>query len=281
MKKMTLEVQSWLRSLRNGVFIIIIPLLIVIVLRVFFFEIYKISSSSMEPTLLPGDIILASKMSYGARLLNPLIFFRQKKMEFVRTKGWCDIKKGDVFIFNWPQYYTFKDSIPNIYGICIVKRCYELPGNIVVIKNIELKNVRMKNEAFMEQKPDLFPHDSTSSWTLDNYGPLYVPAKGQSVILTKKEVSHYIDILRYENPQSEIKDSILFINYLPVSNYTFQHNYYFMLGDSFYNSEDSRYWGFVPDANIIGKAVVILFSLDPNEYGLKKIRYSRFFRLIH
>jgi signal peptidase I len=100
---------------------------------------------------------------------------------------------------------------------------------------------------------------------------LYVPAKGQVTELTKRNVSWYRNILRYENPNCEIRDSSLIINGESVIRYTFQRNYYFMLGDNFYNSFDSRYWGFVPDANVIGKAVVILFSMDPDENGLNKI----------
>ncbi|MCX6327676.1 MAG: signal peptidase I [Bacteroidia bacterium] len=306
------KVQSWSRSLRNGVLTILIPLLIAIILRVFFIEMYKIPSSSMEPALLPGDFILVSKMSYGARLLKPVKFFKQKKIEYVRTKGWSSIKKGDIFVFNMPMYNKLSDSSSNIYGACLVKRCYGLPGDTVLINNDarsandsaaqmtaqpndfnnegislmkELRNERINNEVIndagmngMQRKYSFFPRDSSLRWSLDNYGPLYVPAKGQIMELTKRNVSWYRNILRYENPNSHIKDRSLMIDSKTVLQYTFQHNYYFMLGDNFYNSRDSRYWGFVPDNNVIGKVAMILFSIDPNGSGFKKFRLSRFLK---
>lgn len=231
----------------------------------------------MEPELLPGDIILVSKMSYGARLLNPVKFFKHKQIEYVRTKGWGPIKKGDIFVFNWPRYNISYNSGLSIYGGFVVKRCYGLPGDSVLIKNIRINNERI---ADIQQIDNLFPHDSLLDWSLNNYGPLYVPAKGRSMKLTKRNVCWYKDILLYENPNSYIKDSSLIEDDNPVLQYTFQHNYYFMLGDNFYNSEDSRYWGFVPDGNVISKVAVVLFSIDPNGYGLNKFRWSRVLKII-
>lgn len=242
----------------------------------------------MEPALLSGDIILVCKMSYGARLLKPVKFFKQKKIEYVRTKGWSSIKKGDTFVFNIPRYNKYPDSSATIYGTCLVKRCYALPGDCVLINNErislmnELKNERIKNVGIndagmvgIQRRYNLFPHDSSLDWSLDNYGPLYVPAKGDVMELTKRNVFWYKDILRYENPYVRIKDSTLLIDGKTVLQYTFQHNYYFMLGDNFYNSNDSRYWGFVPEQFIIGKAVLILFSKGEDGF-----RWKRLFKII-
>jgi len=232
----------------------------------------------MEPALLPGDIILVSKMSYGARLLNPIKFFLKKKVEYVRTIGWNHIKKGDEFVFNHPDYNSFSDSFPNIYGTCLVKRCFALPGDSVIIKNGEIINGKTFEGRMVEakHKKKVFPYDSTLNWSVGDYGPLYVPAKGHTMNLTKHTVFWYKDILRYENPNSRIKDSPLVIDDKTILHYTFKHNYYFMLGDNFYNSNDSRYWGFVPDENIVGKAVIILFS-----YGEEGFRWNRILKIIH
>lgn len=242
----------------------------------------------MEPAMLPGDIILVSKMTYGVRLLNPVIYFKQKKIEYFRTRGWSSIKKGDTFVFNWPEFKKSTDSSTDIYGDCLVKRCYTLPEDTVIIKNERIINEKNNygGEIYepgmgdIQRKHNLFPRDSSLRWSLDKYGPLYVPGRGQTINLTKQIVYWYKDILLYENPNARIKDSTLVIDGKTVLKYTFQHNYYFMLGDNFYNSYDSRYWGFLPDANVIGKAIVVLFSIDPYENGLKKIRWRRFFKLI-
>jgi signal peptidase I len=270
-----------IKSILNWVSIIFLFLTIAIIMRVFFFEIYLIPSSSMEPTLLPGDIIIVSKMSYGARVLKPVKFFRQKIIEYIRTKGWSSVKKGDIFVFNWPNYNATFDSTITYYGDPVVKRCYGLPGDSVRIKNEgikELRNEGIKNEEIKEL--NLFPHDSALGWSLNNYGPMYVPAKGATIELTKRNVSWYKDILLYENKGSSLSDSSLKINSKVVTQYTFKHDYYFMLGDNFYGSEDSRFWGFVPDGNVIGKTGLVLFSLDPNENGVKKIRWKRIMKIL-
>jgi signal peptidase I len=279
---MTPKLKSLLKSLRNGVMTLMVPLLIAIILRVFFIEIYKIPSSSMEPTLQPGDIILVSKMSYGARVLKPVKFFKQNKIEYVRMKGWSKVKKGDVFVFNIPRYNKYLDSTLTIYGACLVKRCYGMPGDTILIKNEGIKESRIRNEEMRSDQPDdrLFPRDTTLNWSLNNYGPLYVPARGKQMDMTKRNVTWYKKFIRYESQYNQVNDSVLLVSGEPVFQYTFQHDYYFMLGDNFYNSNDSRYWGFVPDDNIIGKAVMILFSIDPDENGIKKFCWSRFLKKI-
>jgi len=282
-KQMTCAAQ--IKSILNGVLIIFASLFIGIVLRVFVFEIYMIPTSSMEPALLPGDIIIVSNMSYGARVLKPVKFFKQKKAEYIRTSGWSSVKKGDIFVFNWPNYNASFDSTKTYYGDPVVKRCYALPGDSVKIKNEKikgLKNVGM-NEAGADFQIDLnlFPYDSTLSWSVDNYGPLYVPAKGELIELTKRNVSWYKDILRFENPGDRILDRCLISNDgKRLLQYSFKHNYYFMLGDNFYGSEDSRFWGFVPEGNVIGKTGFVLFSLDPLTTGFKKIRWNRIMKIL-
>lgn len=265
------------KSLRKGTLTLIIFLLIAFLIRVFLIEFYEISSSSMEPTLMQGDIILVCKMSYGARLFNPFTFFTQKKIKYVRTKGWSLLKKGDIFTFNMPLYNNYIDSTANIYGDCVIKRTLGLPGNTVLIK---YEKSKIEGDDNIKEGKTLFPHDNSLAWSLNNYGPLHVPAKGEKMELTKRTVIWYKDILLYENPTGYIKDSLLFIDNKAFLLYTFQHNYYFMLGDNFFNSQDSRYWGFLPDGNIIGKAIIVLFSINQNQHGLKKIRSKRFMKLI-
>jgi signal peptidase I len=229
----------------------------------------------MEPTLFPGDIIMVSKMSYGTRVIKFGEFLKKKESKYFRTKGWTSIKKGDVFVFNWPNYEKFNENGYGIYGDYVIKRCFGLPGDCITIRNKEEDKTRRLYTKYQDRYT-LFPNDSALKWTLDNYGPLYIPAKGDQIILSKKNVMWYKDILQYENPSYHIKDSCLINREAKnILSYIFKHNYYFMLGDNFYNSEDSRYWGLVPEDNIIGKAVVVLFSLDLQKDGFKKIRMNR------
>jgi signal peptidase I len=79
----------------------------------------------------------------------------------------------------------------------------------------------------------------------------------------------------------KVQEDQLFINDKVVTSYTFKQNYYFMMGDNRHNSLDSRFWGFVPEDHIVGKAFVIWLSVDPDAGFLEKIRWNRLFRLIH
>ncbi|NJO68334.1 MAG: signal peptidase I [Bacteroidetes bacterium] len=266
--------KTWWPTLKGLSYFVFIALL-ALAIRIFLIEFYKIPSSSMEPTLVPGDFIIVSKMSYGARILKIKKFLKKNRIEYIRTWGWGSIKKGDVFVFNWPSYYTLNDSFPNIYGDYIIKRCYGLPGDTVTIKN-----EGMKNYYIAEGRSDLFPHDSTLKWTLDCYGPLLVPGKGIRLELTPITAKHYKDVLLYEGYKTEIRGDSVFINGQYASTFIFKNNYYFMKGDNFYGSLDSRYWGFVPEGNIVGKAKLIAFSLNPSIPGIKKIVWKRFVNLI-
>lgn len=271
--------------LRNLILSVLVPLLIAILLRVFFIEIYKIPSSSMEPALFHGDIILVCKMSYGTRLLKVKKYLQKKVIDYTRLPGWNRIENGDIFVFNWPQYNTYTDSLPNIYGGVVVKRCYGMPGDSVRIKKERFKvsgdegimsSVNMKGNS----GDILFPHDTTLNWSVDDYGPLYVPACGESIELTAVNRKCYKDILLFENHKDHYTGSLIKPQAGSLTQYTFRNNYYFMLGDNFYNSQDSRYWGFVPESNIIGKTVMVICSFDPYQSGLEKIKWNRFFRMV-
>ena len=127
---------------------------------------------------------------------------------------------------------------------------------------------------------NVFPIEYTH-WTRDNYGPVYIPRKGATVTLTEENLPLYrriIDI--YENNDLEVRDHVIYINGKAAKSYTFQMNYYWMMGDNRHNSEDSRFWGFVPEDHIIGKPLFVWLSLDKDQSGFKAIRWSRFFKWV-
>ncbi|SMB97654.1 signal peptidase I [Hymenobacter roseosalivarius DSM 11622] len=133
--------------------------------------------------------------------------------------------------------------------------------------------------------PD-YPHSSPTAafpWNRDNYGPLQIPKKGQTVALTPQNTAIYQKIImRYErNEGVTYANGVLQQNGKPITSYTFKQNYYFMMGDNRHNSLDSRYWGFVPEDHIVGKAVLIWLSVDPYADFFSKIRWSRLFNVIH
>jgi signal peptidase I len=126
--------------------------------------------------------------------------------------------------------------------------------------------------------PTVFPQDSAHfKWDADHYGPIYIPKKGATVHLDMSDIALYKRIIDvYEHNKLSIRDSVIYINGAPASQYTFKMNYYWMMGDNRDNSLDSRFWGFVPEDHIVGKAWFIWMSYD--EHG---IRWSRLFNGIH
>jgi signal peptidase I len=124
----------------------------------------------------------------------------------------------------------------------------------------------------------IYPNDASFSWTEDNFGPLYIPKEGATVDLTqeKNRILYKRIITVYEGHSMEVKDDGVYIDGSKTDNYTFEMNYYWMMGDNRHESADSRFWGFVPEDHVVGKAVFIWFSKDP-EGG---IRWNRIFRSI-
>ncbi|QCR22053.1 signal peptidase I [Pontibacter sp. SGAir0037] len=146
-----------------------------------------------------------------------------------------------------------------------------------------IKDVTLLKAEPGEEEPSVFPNvPSKYNWNRDNYGPIYIPKKGATVAITPESLPFYEKaILVYEhNENAEVRDGKLFINSQEVNEYTFKQNYYFMMGDNRHNSLDSRYWGYVPEDHIVGKAVMIWMSTDENGSFLNKIRWSRLFNTI-
>ena len=120
-------------------------------------------------------------------------------------------------------------------------------------------------------------------WQLDNYGPLPVPKKGQTITLTPANAAIYYKIIsQYEHNKNITwgPQGVILQDGKPLTSYTIQQNYYFMMGDNRHNSEDSRFWGFVPEDHVVGKAVFVWLSLDPHADWLHKVRWNRMFQPI-
>lgn len=121
-----------------------------------------------------------------------------------------------------------------------------------------------------------------SSWAADNFGPLWIPKKGETIVINDSTLAYYGATIRMYDHNKDVKfeGGKLIIDGKEVTEYTFKQNYYFMMGDNRHNSLDSRFWGFVPEDHIVGKAFFIWLSIDKNADLLHKIRWRRFFNLI-
>ncbi len=148
--------------------------------------------------------------------------------------------------------------------------------------------IERKISAKDEKDLSIFPNNGKVSWNRDQFGPIYIPKKGASVKMNAESFSLYRRIIEvYEGSefgieqQLSIKGEQVFLNQEPIDNYTFKQDYYFMMGDNRHNSEDSRFWGYVPMSHVVGKPVFIWLSLDQNASGITdKLRFDRMFTTV-
>ena len=139
-----------------------------------------------------------------------------------------------------------------------------------------VQDIRLNEDA---PTGDLYPLNARTHWTRDNYGPVWIPAKGKSVKLDISNIAIYERPIRtYEGNDLKVTaDGKIIINGKQQDSYTFKMDYYWMMGDNRHNSADSRYWGFVPEDHIVGKPLLIWWSSDPDRGGFSGIRWHRIF----
>lgn len=142
---------------------------------------------------------------------------------------------------------------------------------------VDVKQVILGQEYGKTVGEICFPHDTANfNWTKDNFGPLTIPKKGATVNLTLNNIALYSRLIQtYEKHDLQIRDGAIFIDGKAATSYTFGMNYYWMMGDNRHNSLDSRFWGYVPEDHVVGKAWFIWMSYDKNG-----IRWKRLFRSV-
>ena len=177
---------------------------------------------------------------------------------------------------------TFNDTIPdNDQSGYVV---YTTAAIAEKLKSYDfIKSVQMINMPAGSRDYGIYPSAATS-WNKDNYGPLVLPKKGATIEINKQNIELYGEVISFYEGNKNVEitgDSLVSIDGKPVTQYTFQQDYFFMMGDNRHNSADSRYWGFVPKDHIVGKAVFVWMSIDPNPSSLfNKIRWDRVFRVV-
>jgi len=147
-----------------------------------------------------------------------------------------------------------------------------------------ISSVKKATKNQSEAEMNIFPNASLFPWNGDFFGPLTVPKEGMTIDINEESLATYAKVIRlfdHNDPESVVIDNNqLTINGQVVTQYTFNQDYYFMMGDNRHNSLDSRYWGFVPADHVVGKGFFIWMSLDPDEGMFSKIRWRRLFSLI-
>ena len=261
-----------------------VPLLYVLWLtaRMLLFDYFTIPTGSMKPTILPGDKVVVNKLIMGARIYTDLHFSRKgQELNSFRLKGLRRLRHGDIVVFNFPLHdEKISFRINHVY----CKRIAGLPGDSVSARNgytynnncdtllgCEMMQQKLAHRSDSVLKKfgvfDVAPKKTYFGWTIKNWGPLYVPRKGDVIRITPFEAVLYKRILEWETGKQITYDrekGKVYANGREINKHTFKHDYYHVLGDHAPDSYDSRYWGFVPEEYIVG-VVALVHKSSKNE----------------
>lgn len=230
-------------------------------IRIFVCDRFIVKGQSMEPTFHSGQPIYVNKLLMGGRIYTKFNFDDDRDLHCFRMPGFRRLRPGDVAVYNY-QFGQGGRKIAFKINYVYAKRCIGCPADTISIvdchyinSSVDNVGIPLFNEAALRAIHDslLLPSNCLKSgsfagerenWTIKDFGPVVVPAKGMSIRLDSVSRSHYSIVLEYETgcPADEI----------PGEEYTFREDYYFFAGDNVANSKDSRYDGFVPEKYIIG-----------------------------
>lgn len=306
------EKKSNFREYSESLFV---ALAIAIVIRALVIYPFRIPTGSMENSLLVGDFLLANKFVYGIRTPDWIGIPYTKigfSIPFIRTPGFRKPQRGDVVIFKYPR-----DESLNY-----IKRCVAVSGDTVEVRNKKLfingerfpdppKSKYIDHRTYPESYREytIFPPEAGNR---DNYGPVRVPSAGDTLRFTDSNKHLWFEQLQialYEGHKITLSHGgeetrltadnqnrwITAIDTYPIESfaidghslndyvYVVKHRHYFMMGDNRDNSLDSRYWGFLPERNVVGEGLIIYWSWDnqvPLYRLLNKIRWNRVLGLI-
>ena len=235
-------------------------------------------------------------MGYGGRIFDVWESVEGKEVEIRRLPGYGKIERNDVIVFNFPHHHRW-DSIGMDIMAYYVKRCVALPGDTFEIRD-GYNQVRgyegvLGNEdgqytlsrLLSENNPSKekllqggFPDDERISWNIGNFGPLYLPKKGSRVPMTVEHALIYRNAIEWEQKRKlRMRGESVLLGDSLIREYTFRKNYYFTAGDNVLSSQDSRYWGLLPEEYIVGKATRIFRSVNKHT---GKERWSRMMKKI-
>ncbi|MDR9417974.1 signal peptidase I [Gracilimonas sp.] len=325
------KAKSWLREWVDA---IVFAFIAAAILRAFLFGSYKIPTPSMEKTLMTGDLLIVSNVTYGARTpMGLCVPFVQGMcvpgvdLPWTRLPGVRDIERNDIFVFNVPW-----EVKPISQKTNYIKRAVAIAGDTISIQDKTLyidgkpevthegvqkhyvvqmaDRVRLSTAKMESVGGELVGYNNENTYILnlsadvaetvrdwsevdtmflnvkgegmtdrnyvqsqgdfsrafnnaDQMPEIVVPFKGQEIEITNDNWFIYKDLIeRYERNDLRRENGRIYINGEETNTYTVKQNYYFGMGDNRDNSQDSRFWGFIPQDHVIGKASIIWFSMD-------------------
>lgn len=224
----------------------------------------------MANTILSGDFVIVSKFAYGIKTPSflPLINIKMSSLKLISLNV---PKINDVVVFEFPSE---QHEVISNQNLTLVKRIVGLPGDVIRIIDKQV----FVNDKHLEAPPNalidstylrdysvaderIFPKGK--SWNKNFYGPIQVPKKGMKIEINPRNIFEWETTINRDLGKKavSVEGSVITINGKPVREYSFSKDHYFVLGDNRDESSDSRYWGFVPEDLIIGRAEIIYWSV--------------------
>ncbi|UCH66675.1 MAG: signal peptidase I [Ignavibacterium sp.] len=258
-----------IKRLKKILRILILLILLTIIIRAFFLGAFQIPTSSMANSLLPGDFIIVNLAAYKIKTpaYFPILGFPIPSLNLFST-GKPEI--NDVVLFSFPDVHN-----DPFYSTSIVKRIAAGPGdNLQIIdkriyvnsKESELPESVLKslNSIKPADEEDKVIYYTGSGWNNHNYGPIKIPAKGDTIQINPENIYIWKQLIVFEYEEKVVREegSVITIEGKPVRDYIVKKDQYFVIGDNFSNSRDSRHFGFINEDMIIGKASFIYWSVN-------------------
>lgn len=230
------------RRIRDLIIVFFFTLLFATGLKSCIIDAYKIPTGSMIPTLIEGDFLTVNKFIYGARSPQKFFFITIPRIQLPALKK---VQRGHVIVFDFPGEPNEVIPVRNLF---LVKRCIGLPGDTIEILNGHV----IVNGSVMNY----------FSYAEKDFQRTVIPAKGMMIDINPRNYFQWKVFIQREGSSIAIHNGKIFIDEQETAEYSIQKNYYFMIGDNINSSSDSREWGFVPEENIVGKAMMIYWSLN-------------------
>lgn len=280
---------SWLKTLAGAI-------VMVMILNGLLIASFVVPTGSMENTVMTGDFLFVNKFIYGPSTpqMIPLLNI---PLPYYRFPGIREPQKGDVIVFIFPG--NREEAKPAEFQYYL-KRCVATAGDVLEIKNKEIYVNGQKSavppHSFYDSQTFQHPEDRVrtfpfgAGFSKDNYGPLRIPKKGDVIKLTADNFTQWEIFIEREGHIAALENGLVQIDGTSAQEYVVQRDYCFGIGDNRDNSEDSRYWGFIPVENVVGTPLIVYWSWDTNYVGssyvdsmigkLKSIRFNRIFKII-
>ena len=233
---------------------------------------FEVPTGSMENEIMTGDFLFVNKFIYGGTTPRT-IPFTNIRLPWFRVPALRNVKRGDVIVFEFPGQ---RDEVQSLEFMFYLKRAVALSGDTVQVvnrlllingtsgpvpRNMKFNNLHPKPPAYAD--PKIFPKDAP--FNEDNWGPVVVPKKGDVVGLTPQNYQTWATFIGREGHAIRIGEGgRVLIDGKASPTYTVERNYIFGMGDNRDNSLDGRFWGFIPQDNIVGTPMIVYWSWDPD-----------------